>query len=98
MRSTCARSITISTGWGGPDAAIEVLADLRRLGVVENTRMNADFWQDAAILKSVHRRISIADCFAVALTWQPGATLIASDRREFEPLTEKRVCSVRFIR
>jgi hypothetical protein len=35
---------------------------------------------------------------AVEVTRQHGAALITSDRRELEPLTEKRVCSVRFIR
>jgi hypothetical protein len=37
-------------------------------------------------LKSVHRRISLADCFAVALSQKLDATLLTSDRQEFMPI------------
>lgn len=55
-------------------------------------------WQEAGKLKAVWRRVSLVDCFAVALTIEQGATLVTSDHHEFDPLAQASLCPFRFIR
>jgi predicted nucleic acid-binding protein len=47
--------------------------------------MDSAFWKEAGNLKA-RGRISLADCFAVALSAREDAILLTSDRHEFEPL------------
>jgi len=55
-------------------------------------------WQEAGELKAEWRRVSLADCFALALTIQEKATLVTSDRHELEPIAQAGLCPFRFIR
>lgn len=55
-------------------------------------------WQEAGELKAEWRRVSLADCFALALTIREKATLVTSDRHELEPIAEADLCPFRFIR
>jgi uncharacterized protein with PIN domain len=55
-------------------------------------------WQEAGQLKAVWRRVSLVDCFAVALTIEQGATLVTSDHHELDPLAQANLCPFRFIR
>ena len=52
----------------GSNEALSALADLNGVGVVASAEMTPGFWQAAGTLKSVHRKVSLADCFAIALT------------------------------
>ena len=78
--------------------AMGALRDIALAGVVERNDMNRELWHSAGTLKSVHRWISLADCFAVALSQKLDATLLTSDRHELCPLTEQLVCDIQFIR
>lgn len=55
------------------------------------------FWREVARIKAPGG-ISLADCFCVALARRLGATIISTDRKEFEPLVDKGTCSVVFLR
>src|SRR6185295_9339006 len=55
-------------------------------------------WRSAGDLKAKWRRISLADCFALALAIRENATLVTSDHRELDPIAESEICSIRFIR
>jgi uncharacterized protein with PIN domain len=66
------------------------------LEIVED--MPSALWQAAGRLKGAWKRISLADCFALALAQETSATLVTSDHREMEPLAQAGVCPIRFIR
>jgi predicted nucleic acid-binding protein len=55
-------------------------------------------WRSAGNLKAEWRRVSLADCVALALTLHENGTLLTSDHRELDPLAEAGVCPIRFIR
>jgi len=55
-------------------------------------------WRQAGTLKAIHRRVSLADCFAIALAQTLGATLITADHHEFDALLDKAVREIKFIR
>jgi predicted nucleic acid-binding protein len=77
--------------------ARQTILDLRAAGVVERRDMNRRFWQGVAALKA-RGRISLADCFCIALAQELGADVVTSDRREFGPIASLGIVSVRFIR
>jgi uncharacterized protein with PIN domain len=55
-------------------------------------------WQEASRLKAEWRRVSLADCFALALAIRGGATLVTSDHHELDSVAEAGLCPFRFIR
>jgi uncharacterized protein with PIN domain len=55
-------------------------------------------WRAAGGLKADRKRVSLADCVALALTVQEGGTLITSDHRDLDPIAEAGICPIRFIR
>ncbi len=78
--------------------AQKLIADLRELGIVERRDMNKAFWQQAGNLKAVYRRVSLADCFALALTLRLGGEPITSDHHELDALAVAGVCPIKFFR
>lgn len=82
----------------GDKAANEVKIILEKSGIEIESSLSSDFWEAAGKLKGVWGRISLADCFAVALTLREGGTLITSDHHEMDRLAEAQVCPIRFIR
>jgi PIN domain nuclease of toxin-antitoxin system len=83
----------------GKDPTEDLLVKLTEAGLTIRDDMDNDFWKTAGALK-VRGRISLADCFAVALTVREDAVLLTSDRHEFEPLisTHGFPVKVQFIR
>jgi predicted nucleic acid-binding protein len=69
----------------GTDQTEKLLLSLTETGLVIRDDMDIDFWKAAGALKA-RGRISLADCFAVALSVREEAVLLTSDRHEFEPL------------
>jgi len=65
----------------------KLLSNLTEAGLVIRDDMDIDFWKDAGTLKA-RGRISLADCFAVALAVREDARLLTSDYHEFDPLLE----------
>ena len=57
-----------------------------------------DLWRTAGKLKAEWRRVSLADCFALALTIREEGTLVTSDHHELDRIAEAKVCPIRFIR
>jgi len=78
--------------------AESVVDDLLDHGIVNRQDMSLPFWKAVGRLKGTIRKISLADCFAIALAAKLGATIVPSDHREFDPLVANGVCRVRFIR
>jgi len=71
---------------------------LESYGFELNDSLAPALWQKAGQLKAEWRRISLADCFALALAIQEKATLVTSDHHELDRLAEANVCAFRFIR
>lgn len=82
---------------GGESAADGAVADMRTLGLAERDDFDEPFWKEAGKLKA-GGKISLADCFAVALTNRVGGTLLTSDHHELDRVAAAGICSVTFIR
>jgi predicted nucleic acid-binding protein len=74
------------------------IADMLQLGVRERADLGPEFWRGVGKLKAEQRRVSLADCCAVALAQKLEAVLLSADRHELEPLSRVSVCSLEFIR
>jgi uncharacterized protein with PIN domain len=55
-------------------------------------------WQTAGKLKAEWRRVSLADCFAMALALLEGGTLLTSDHHELDQIAQAAICPIRFLR
>lgn len=55
-------------------------------------------WREAGKIKAELRRLSLADCFAMALTLQENGTLVTADHHEFDPVAAAGLCPIHFIR
>jgi PIN domain nuclease of toxin-antitoxin system len=75
--------------------AIQTLAGLR---IVAREDMDIAFWQEAGRVKADYRRVSLADCFCIALARRVNGEVVTSDHHEFDPLVTAAVVTVRFIR
>lgn len=83
---------------GGVELANEVLADLFGSGVKRRDDMDEAFCVEASSLKAVRRRVSLADCFAVALASRLGGMIPTADHHEFDALAADGAASIEFIR
>ena len=82
----------------GEIRAKDTVERLIAAGLFVREDMDIDFWQDAGNLKAQLARISLADCFCVALANRLGTEILTSDHREFDQVAEKGVGKVRFLR
>ena len=89
-------NIARSAGTSQADAFVRWLTD--EAGVVIRTDIDQDLWIDAGIIKATLRRISLADCFCVALARRLHAPVITADHTEFKSVQSNSYCSVTFIR
>jgi PIN domain nuclease of toxin-antitoxin system len=80
------------------EAAESAITDLIALGIVERNDMDSEFWREVGHLKAIHRRVSLADCCALALANRLDAILVSADRHEFEPLLAAGICRIELIR
>ena len=78
--------------------AKSALRDLSGVGVRSRRDMGRQFWQRVGELKGTIRRVSLADCFAIALAESLDAPVVTSDHHEFDALVARNVCRVLFIR
>lgn len=58
----------------------------------------APLWRIAGGLKAEWKRVSLADCLALALAVLEKGTVLTCDHRELDPIAEAGVCPIRFIR
>lgn len=82
----------------GRKEAMNAVLDLRSLGVVEDADLSIATWQAAGVLKARHRRVSLADCFALELAERLGGVILTADHHEFDVLVAQATHSIRFIR
>ncbi|MEZ4706586.1 MAG: type II toxin-antitoxin system VapC family toxin [Caldilineaceae bacterium] len=82
----------------GTATARQAVADLVAVGVQVRQDMDTEFWQQAGDLKVSPGKLSLADCFALALAMKSGATLVTSDHHEFDPIVPLGLCPILFIR
>jgi PIN domain nuclease of toxin-antitoxin system len=83
---------------GGETRANAILTDLRDAGVLARSDLDDEFWKDVGRIKAEVARISIADCFAVALARRPGLPVLTSDHHELDSILERGLCGVQFLR
>lgn len=81
----------------GTQGAQQAVATLMADGVIERRDLSRPFWQTVGRLKS-RGRISLADCFGIALAQKLGGEVVTSDHHEFDPLIPLGIVPVRFIR
>lgn len=82
----------------GEATAWAEISDLEAVGLIFRTDMDPAFWQQAGRHKALYRRVSIADCFCIALAQRLGGEVVTTDHREFDPLVPLGICPIRFIR
>ena len=82
----------------GKAFAQEVVSRLQQANVSFRPDLTMDFWQQVGQYKATIVRISLADCFALALDANENGVLVTSDRKEFEPVVLLDICSIEFIR
>lgn len=58
----------------------------------------SSLWRSAGKLKAEWRRVSLADCIALALALQENGTVLTSDHHELDPIAEAAICPIHFIR
>lgn len=80
------------------DRAGNLESILRGLGLELEDSLAETLWQGAGRLKAEWRRVSLVDCFALALAIREKATLVTSDHHELDPVAQADVCPFRFIR
>ena len=78
--------------------ATRLVEEFLELGLILRDDMDVDFWQEAGELKAIHKRVSLADCCAIALTKRLDAELVTSDHHELDTLAEQGVCKILFFR
>jgi PIN domain nuclease of toxin-antitoxin system len=82
----------------GEETASRAIVDLLALGVEERDDLQPGFWREMGRIKATHRRVSLADCAAVALARELDATLLTADRHALEPLSRLSICRFQFVR
>ena len=82
----------------GANTAHDAINDLLALGITERNDLQPDFWRAMGGLKANHKRVSLADCAALALAVKLDAVLLTADRHELEPLSALSICELKFIR
>lgn len=64
-----------------------LFADVDALGIRVETQLGFELIDRAGRLKAHWRRVSLADCVALALAEQLGGSLVTTDHHEFDPLS-----------
>ncbi len=80
------------------NAADDAICEIRAVGVEIIDVLPENLWKAAGQHKVGLRRISLADCFCLAFANSYGARVVTSDRKEFEPVRERNLNNVLFIR
>lgn len=82
----------------GEAVAKSVVADILSTGIRVREDMDTDLWQAAGTYKAVMRRVSLADCFCIALAGRLDGDLLTADRHELGVLAQSGTCKITFIR
>jgi PIN domain nuclease of toxin-antitoxin system len=60
--------------------------------------LDGEFSREIGRLKSLLRRVSLADCACLALAVRLGGEVVTSDHHELDAVVPRNVCPIRFIR
>jgi len=82
----------------GEDDATSAIQDLRDMRLMISEDLDEAFWRDVGRYKATIGSIPLADCFVVALANRLDAEAMTADHPDFDPIDERGVCRVRFIR
>lgn len=82
----------------GEEKAEALIRDLMDAGVATRPDTDEDFWKDVGQIKASIGRISLADCFAIALARRLDVAVLTSDHHEFDKIAANEICAVEFIR
>lgn len=82
----------------GETEAQRALATLAAAGVQTVNDLSPELWQAAGRLKSQWVRVSVADCFGLALSQRMAGEFLTSDRHELEPIEASGSVNITFIR
>lgn len=82
----------------GEEAAQAGLVQLDAMGIITREDLDAAFWQDAMGIKADQRRVSLADCYFLALTRRLDAVGVTTDHHEMDPLVPLNLCPLLFAR
>jgi PIN domain nuclease of toxin-antitoxin system len=80
------------------NVAQKAINDLEKYGLIFREDMDQEFWKEVGSYKAGIKRVSLADCFAIALANREQAVLVTSDHHEFDHISEQGICQVMFIR
>ena len=75
-----------------------ILQELASIGIAIHSDLDAAFCEDVAQIKADWKRVSLADCFGVALARRLDAEFLTTDHRELEPLRAAQIAHITFIR
>jgi len=81
-----------------PVRAAAIINDLIGAGLNVSRTLDMEFWMDVGDIKANMPSIPLADCFVVALTSRLDADAVTADHPDFDPIAEKGICRVVFIR
>jgi PIN domain nuclease of toxin-antitoxin system len=82
----------------GEQAAKQIITELIGTPLAVREDMDSDFWQLVGRYKVTVRRISLADCFCLALALRVGGELVTADHHEFDAVQQQGICPIKFIR
>ncbi len=80
------------------EAARSVIEDLKSDGLMVRDDLDEAFWQEVGRLKATPVRISLADCFLIALSNRTAGRVVTSDHHELDAVAEQGICEGEFIR
>jgi len=83
---------------GGEEDASALEGILVTTGIELVEAIPSTLWRTAGKLKAAWRRVSLADCFALALALLENGTVLTSDHHELDRFAQAAVCPIRFIR
>jgi predicted nucleic acid-binding protein len=83
---------------GGASAGDEAIRKNYAAGVEVREDMDEAFWKLIGQLKVSPGKVSLADCFALALAIRTGGTLVTADHHEMNRIVPLGLCSFLFIR
>ncbi len=82
----------------GEAVAKSAIQDLRDIGGYVRTDLDQPFWQDVGRYKAAIGSMPLADCFVIALANRFDGEAMTADHPDFDPISDRGICRVTFIR
>ena len=84
--------------FAGKPTADQMIEDALGYKIEPLDYMDKEFWKTAGRYKADLKKLSLADCFALAAAKRLNATLVTSDHAEFDKVVPLDICEILFIR